>query len=72
MMSKSDKLDGKFELTFYGSAVAVKFPRHRRFFPTFDAAQERACTVLALLENRAAHPAIIYGPGCGRDGVTIA
>ena len=24
MMSKSDKLDGKFELTFYGSAVAVK------------------------------------------------
>jgi hypothetical protein len=23
------------------------------------------------MDNRAAHPAIIYGPDCGRDGLTI-
>jgi hypothetical protein len=36
-----------------------------------EAARETAYSVLASLENRAAHPAIIYGPECGRDGITI-
>jgi hypothetical protein len=28
--------------------------------------------VLDRLDNRAAHPAIIYGPGLGKDGLTIS
>ena len=56
-----------FELTFCGGVpIAV-----RRFWSSYEAAEARALAVLAKLENRAAHPAIIYGPGCGRDGVTI-
>jgi hypothetical protein len=43
----------------------------RRFWPTYEAAAERATVVLSSLDNRAAHPAIVYGPGCGRDGTTI-
>ncbi len=58
---------GKFELTFWGN-VSV---RYRRFWPTYEAAEKRALNILYKLENRAAHPAIIYGPGCGRDGVTV-
>ena len=58
---------GKFELTFWGG-VSV---RVRRYWPTYEAAEARALEVLSSLENRAAHPAIIYGPGCGPDGVTI-
>jgi len=61
----------KFELTFFGDAM-VKFPRYRRIHSSFESAQDRARAVLASLENRAAHPAIIYGPGCGRDGVTVS
>jgi hypothetical protein len=61
----------KFELTFFGDAL-VKFPRYRRVHSSFESAQDRALSVLALLENRGAHPAIIYGPGCGRDGVTVS
>jgi hypothetical protein len=61
----------KFELTFFGDAM-VKFPRYRRIHSSFESAHDRARAVLALLENRGAHPAIIYGPGCGRDGVTVS
>jgi len=61
----------KFELTFFGDAL-VRFPRYRRIHSSFESAQDRALSVLASLENRGAHPAIIYGPGCGRDGVTVS
>jgi hypothetical protein len=62
---------GKFELCFAGSAM-VRFPRYRRRHATYEAAEEAAREVLASLDNRAAHPAIIYGPGCGPDGRTVA
>ena len=61
----------KFEVAFAGSAM-VRFPRYRRWHPTYEAAEETARCILADLDNRAAHPAIIYGPGCGKDGRTIA
>jgi hypothetical protein len=57
----------RYELTFWGGVPL----RVRRYWPTYDAAEARAKAVLATIDNRAAHPAIIYGPGCGRDGVTI-
>ena len=58
---------GYYELTFWGGTSK----RYRRFHHTFEAAQETALKMLATFDNRAAHPAIIYGPDCGRDGVTI-
>ncbi len=57
----------KFELTFWGSVPV----RYRRFWPTYEAAEGRALQVLASLDNRRAHPAIIYGPGLGQDGRTV-
>lgn len=62
---------GKFELVFAGAAM-VRFPRYRRRHRTYEAAEETARDVLANLDNRAAHPAIIYGPEMGPDGRTIA
>lgn len=62
---------GKFELVFAGSASVPKFPRYKRFHQTVESAEEAAHHILSDLDNRAAHPAIIYGPGCGRDGMTI-
>jgi hypothetical protein len=61
---------GKFELVFSGAAFA-RIPRHRRWHKTEDAAREEAARVLAEIDNRAAHPGIIYGPGLGKDGVTL-
>lgn len=66
-MTSHPNRKGKFELTFWGGVPV----RVRRFWPTYEAAEARALAVLEKLEDRAAHPAIIYGPGCGRDGVTI-
>jgi hypothetical protein len=59
--------DTKFELTFWGG-VSKRYTRNHE---TYDAAKDEAVRVLLKLDNRAAHPAIIYGPGCGKDGVTI-
>jgi len=59
-----------FTLTFVGGAM-VKLPRHTREHATYEAASDEAGRVLGKMDNRAAHPAIIYGPGCGRDGMTI-
>lgn len=56
-----------FELTFWGG---VEF-RYRRHHPTYEAAKEEAWRILRKLDNVAAHPAIIYGPGLGKDGRTI-
>lgn len=58
---------GKYELTFWGGVSK----RYRRYHPTFESAKVTALRVLFSLDNRATHPAIIYGPDCGRDGVTI-
>jgi hypothetical protein len=60
----------KYELVFWGGSLQA-MPPHERYHADFAAAEAEAHRVLALLENREAHPAIIYGPGCGRDGVTI-
>ncbi|SFU94901.1 hypothetical protein SAMN05421543_11512 [Alicyclobacillus macrosporangiidus] len=65
----------KYELTFWGSARVQRFPRYRRMHRTYEDAMETAYRVFGKLEERglarAAHPAIIYGPGCGPDGRTI-
>jgi hypothetical protein len=72
---EGSEMNGKFELTFVGGIRC----RYRRFHATFDQARETAGRILTSMdlsgnpaEQRAAHPAIIYGPFCGRDGVTIA
>jgi hypothetical protein len=69
---------GKYELVFAGSASvrAYSLPRYRRYHRTVESARETAATTLARLEEKvpgvaAAHPAIVYGPGCGRDGVKV-
>lgn len=63
---------GKFELVFVGGVSR----RYRRWHKSFDAAQALALEILHGMDmsgdQRAAHSAIIYGPDCGRDGVTIA
>lgn len=58
--------NGRFELTFWGDVG-----RYRRWHASYEAAETAAHQMLSALDNRAAHPAIIHGPGCGR-GVTIA
>lgn len=65
----------KFELVFVGGISR----RYRRWHKSFEAAQALAIEILYNMglngdpaaDQRAAHPAIIYGPGCGRDGVTV-
>ena len=56
-----------YELTFWGG---VDVP-HIREHQTAEAAEAEALRVLALLQNRGASPAIIYGPGLGANGRTI-
>jgi hypothetical protein len=60
-----------FELVFWGGAIN-KLPRHKRNHDTIDSAEAEARRILAKIGNRPAHPAIIYGPGCGKDGRTIS
>jgi alpha-ketoglutarate-dependent taurine dioxygenase len=57
----------KFELTFWGSTPK----RYRRWHTSLASARDTAEKILDEMDNRAAHPAIIYGPDCGRDGLTI-
>jgi len=57
-----------FELVFAGGTNL----QYRRKHVNYAAAKIEALRVLAKMCNRAAHPAIIYGIGCGRDGRTIA
>jgi hypothetical protein len=47
-------LKNPYLLTFVGGAMATT--RYRRWHPTFDGAREEALRVLAIIDNRAAHP----------------
>jgi len=57
-----------YVLTFWGGLYGVRYAQNHG---TFEEAREEALRVLALLENRAMHPAIIDGPDFHMDGVTI-
>jgi hypothetical protein len=61
-------LSTPYQLTFWGGLSGVRYTENH---VTFEAAREEAWRVLALIDNRAAHPAIIDGPDLHRDGVTI-
>ena len=66
----------KFELVFVGAAMANYFPRrYRRHHDTIESAEETAAKVMQKLQDdclpTACHQAIVYGPGCGRDGRTL-
>ena len=57
-----------YELTFWGAV-----PNHTTHFINLESAKDEAYRIHRLLELdgvRAAHAAIIYGPGY-RDGLTI-
>ncbi len=55
-MANHPNRSGKFELTFWGGTDI----RYRRRHKTLDAAQAEAEKVLAKMDQRAAHPAVIY------------
>ena len=57
----------KYELTFWGG---IPF-RYTRWHASAEDAAAEAKRILGLLTNRAAHPAIIYGPTLGKDGISI-
>ncbi len=67
-MTNHPNRSGAFELTFWGGSAGEKYRRNHK---TLDAAKSEAYRVLAEMSNRGAHPAIIYGPGLGSDGLTI-
>jgi len=67
----------KFELVFVGAATARYFPkRYRRLHATLESAKETADKVMQKLQDEglptACHQPIVYGPGCGRDGMTLS
>jgi len=66
-MTNHPSRNGKFELVFVGGISK----RYRRRHKSFEAAKDLALEILSSIRDRAAHPAIVYGPGCGRDGTTI-
>ena len=63
---------GQYELTFWGGLPNRFVEGYRRHHATLEAARAEAHRCLAELPNRSAHPAIIYGPQCGKDGLTIS
>lgn len=58
---------GKFELTFFGGTDV----RYRRRHKTLEAAQAEAEKVLAKMEQRAAHPAVIYHDDARQPVATV-
>lgn len=56
-----------FELIFWGGTRE----KYIRYHSTLDRAEAEARRVLGEIRSRAAHPAIIYGPGLPKDGKTI-
>jgi len=67
---------GKFELVFFGGATAPYMPRYRRYHRTLDSAKQTAREVLKKLDDKqkpcACHMPLVYGPGCGKDGMAVA
>lgn len=62
----------KFELIFQGALVSTSDNiNYRRFHLTFESAKENAMAILVTIVDRQKHPATIYGPGCGPDGIII-
>ena len=61
-----------FELVFFGGGMVKYMPRYRRNHNDIDSAKDTARKVWETLQERglptACHTAIVYGPGCGRDG----
>jgi hypothetical protein len=66
-MTNHPNRSGKFELTFWGGVDV----RYRRNHKTVEQAKAEALKVLGKINNRNAHPAIIYGPELGKDGLTV-
>lgn len=65
----------KFELIFVGTA-GMTLPRYKRFHDTLDSARETATNMrdkmFARFPGAASHQPVIYGPGCGNSGRTVA
>jgi len=74
-MTKAAK--ATFELVFFGEATvrAYKLPRYKRVHPTLESASNTAREVYEKMEadgiSTAAHPGIVLGPGCGKDGTRV-
>lgn len=65
----------KFQLVFVGGAMVSYIPRYRLRHNTIDGARAAARKVWGTMQARnlptACHPAIVYGPGCGKDGKVV-
>lgn len=67
----------KFELVFFGSATVREYriPPYRRIHKTLESARETARRVWEQMSEKnlptACHTPIVYGPGCGRDGINV-
>ena len=57
-----------YVLSFWGGISGI---RYAQYHGSVEDAREEALRVLALLDNRAAHPAIIDGPDVHIDGITV-
>jgi hypothetical protein len=57
-----------YELVFWGGSDGL---RYRRWHKSLEEARATAWRVLAAMSDRGAHPAIIHGPGLGKDGISI-
>lgn len=77
-MTSHPNRNGEFELTFVNGASRYAtsiLGRYRRKHTTFKRAEQMAYDLLARFDGdgtRNAHPAIIYGPGLGPNGRTVA
>ena len=65
----------KYELHFLNISHVPNFVRQKlafdRYHESYEDAKAEAIRVLSINQHRAAHPAIIEGPGCGKHGVVI-
>lgn len=73
-MTNHPNRSGEFELTFWGGVPKAEVDpdfKWRRMHKTLDQAKAEARRVHKEMSNANAHPAVIYGPGLGRDGLTV-
>lgn len=65
----------KYELVFVGGAMVNYIPRYRRNHKSIESATETAREVYGKMQEKclptACHNAIVYGPGCGKDGKVV-